>query len=192
MAQNRAKMGQKWAIWSDFGPFFCDVLGSLWGQFGIVLASFWGLFRPFLGHFWGLFGCFFLGGVLRSGFLVVHWGFQCKKWANRGNIMQKYAIFRQNWKEKVGKFDQKQAFFGYKTLVLLKKKRSRSTFQPMKVCSKWVCLEVSWVDFECFYALWWRSRWLLSGFYVPFHYFWQYLSLFRAKNGPKWPTKGPK
>ena len=44
---------------------------------------------------------------------------------------------------------QKQAFFAYKTLVLLKK-RSKSTFLPMKVCRKWVCLEVSWVDFVCF------------------------------------------
>ena len=54
-------------------------------------------------------------------------------------------------------------FFGYKTLVL-QKKRSKSTFQPLKVWSKWVCLERSWVDFECFYALLWRSWWLLNRF----------------------------
>ena len=38
--------------------------------------------------------------------------------------------------------------------------------QPMKVCSKWVCLQESWVDFECLYVLLWMSKWLLSGFYV--------------------------
>ena len=29
------------------------------------------------------------------------------------------------------------------------KKRSKSMFQPMKLCSKWVCLEVSSVDGRC-------------------------------------------
>ena len=48
--------------------------------------------------------------------------------------------------------------------LFLLKKRPKSAFQPMKVCSKSVCLEVSWVDFECFYALLWRSRWLLNVF----------------------------
>ena len=56
----------------------------------------------------------------------------------------------------------------------------------------------SWVDFQCFYALWWRSRWLWSGFYVLFHYFWPSLSLFGAKKtcqnrlkmGQKWAKNG--
>ena len=39
--------------------------------------------------------------------------------------------------------------FGYKTLVLLKK-RSKSTFQPMKVCNEWVYLK--------------HSEWILSVF----------------------------
>ena len=47
----------------------------------------------------------------------------------------------------------KTSFFsGCKTLVLLKK-WSNPTFQPMKMCSKRVRLEASWVDFECFYAI---------------------------------------
>ena len=52
----------------------------------------------------------------------------------------------------------------------------------MKVCSRWVRLEVSWVDFECFYALLWRSTLLLNGswllltfFYTFFEPFWSYL-----------------
>ena len=39
-----------------------------------------------------------------------------------------------------------------KKLVLLEN-RSKSTFQSMKVCSEWVCLEASWVNVECLCAL---------------------------------------
>ena len=62
------------------------------------------------------------------------------------------------------------AFSAMQTLVLLRK-LSKSTFQPMKVCSKWSCLEVSWVDFECFYAILWRSRWFWTIFSVTFDFF---------------------
>ena len=41
-------------------------------------------------------------------------------------------------------------FSAIKHLFCFLKKRSKSTFQPMKVCSKWVCLEGSWVDSEFF------------------------------------------
>ena len=44
-------------------------------------------------------------------------------------IHQKYANLCKN-----------KPFVAYKPLVLLKK-RSRLTFEPMKVCSKWVCLK---------------------------------------------------
>ena len=83
--------------------------------------------------------------------------------------------------------------FAYKTLVSLKTS-SKSTLQPVKVCSKLVCLEVSWVDFECFcwggtrleaswvefkcfYALVWRS----GGFWAFF--FWLFLTIFAQS----WP-----
>ena len=68
------------------------------------------------------------------------------------------------------------------TIVSLKK-HSNLTFQPMKVCSMWVCLEVPWVDFECFYALLWRYRWLLSVFFLL-------LSTFSAVFGPFWVYLG--
>ena len=62
----------------------------------------------------------------------------------------------------------------------------------MKVCSKWVCLEVFWVDFECFYAFLWRSTWLLNVFVlVTFDLFWPlltflwpYLGRYGAISGP--------
>ena len=66
--------------------------------------------------------------------------------------------------------------------------------QPMKVCSKWVFLQESWVDFECLYVLLWMSRWLLSGFYVLlrpiFDRLWAFLGQKKtgqnaAKNGSK-------
>ena len=109
------------------------------------MGPFWALFGPFLGHFSP-----FLGHFLRSfcGFLVTFCEVDCKIKQNderEGKNMQISAKINQ----KYAKLCKNKPFFGYKTLVLLKK-RSKSTFQPMKVCSKWVCLEVSWVDFECF------------------------------------------
>ena len=78
-------------------------------------------------------------------------------------------------------------FFTYEILVLLVKKRSKSTFQPMKVCSTWVCLEASWVDSACFYAFYegvcyfWT---FLFRFYRPF---WAFLDHF----DPVWGYMGP-
>ena len=67
--------------------------------------------------------------------------------AREGENMQMSATIHQN----DAKLCKSKPFFAYKTLVLVKN-RSKSTFQPMKVCSKWVCPEVSWVEFECFFA----------------------------------------
>ena len=39
---------------------------------------------------------------------------------------------------------------GTENWFCLKKTRSKSTSQTMKVCSKWVCLEASWVDSQRF------------------------------------------
>ena len=49
--------------------------------------------------------------------------------------------------------------------------QSKSAFQPMEVCSKLTCLEVSRVNSECFYALLWRSRWVLSEFWLLLTFF---------------------
>ena len=72
MAQNTAKMGQKWAKnRSKIGHFgvildqFWVDPGSFWGHlghrehFGIVLASFWGRFDLVLASFSGRFWCAF-------------------------------------------------------------------------------------------------------------------------------------
>ena len=71
-------------------------------------------------------------------------------------------------------------FVIYQTLVTLKN-RLKSTFQPMKVCSKWWSLDVYCVDSECFYALLlkvymtlWGCTSLLSSF-SPFRSFWAFL-----------------
>ena len=47
----------------------------------------------------------------------------------------------------------------------------KPTFQPMEVCCKWACLQVSWVDPVCFYALLCGSGWfcgLVSGVWTVF------------------------
>ena len=120
--------------------------------------------------------------------------------ATEGKNMQISAKIYQNY----AKLGKNKPFFAYKTLVLLKK-RSKSTFQPMKMCSKWVHLEMSWVDFECFYAIWWRSRWFLNRLLATYDLFWPFLSqfwpcsqLYRAildqngtKIGPFWGNFGP-
>ena len=66
----------------------------------------------------------------------------------------------------------------------------------MKVCSKWMCLEAFWVDSECFYALSWRSRWLLKGvcshFVIIYIYgcFWTIFGPFWSIQGPFWDPNG--
>ena len=93
-----------------------------------------------------------------------------------------YAIFCQN-SAKICETVQKQSLFSPIKHLFCLRKRSKSTFQHMKVCSKWVCLEVSWVDFECFQAIWWRSRWLLNRF-------WRLLTPFEPFFDPIWGYTG--
>ena len=145
---------------------------SFWGHLGIILASFWGCFgivlNPFWGRFWPLFGLFL------DHFSPFYHARESMPISAK--IHQNYTNLCENW-----------PFFGYKTLVLLKK-RSKSTFQPMIVRSGWVCREASWVDSECFYALIWRSRWLLNGCLVTFYPF-NHLEPFWTKNGSKMTPK---
>ena len=58
----------------------------------------------------------------------------------------------------------------------------------MKVCSKWVRLEVSWVEFECFYTLVGRCRCLLGWFCFPPlpTFLTVFLAHFWAIQGPFW------
>ena len=86
--------------------------------------------------------------------------------------------------EVIPSFAKPSPYSPAKHLFCLKNGQTRR-FNQWK-CSKWVCLEVSWVDFECFYAILWRSRWLLNRFFATFYPFFTILSLFRAKNGSKW------
>ena len=53
-----------------------------------------------------------------------------------------FELFLGQVAENSPKLCKNKPFFAYETLVVLKN-RPKSTFQPMKVCSKWVFLEVS-------------------------------------------------
>ena len=132
----------------------------------LFLAIFWLFFAPFLPISGPCSRCI-------GFFLVMFCEVDCKIKQNRAG-KAKNANFCQN-SAKVHRNDPKL------------------TFQPVKVCSKRVRPEVSWVDFECFYALAWRSRWLLNRFFLlllifwPFlSRFWQYLGLHRAILGWFW------
>ena len=129
-----------------FEPFF-DSIWVLWksirGHLGIILASFWGRFEatfgPFLGHFHGHFANF-------------RWCFG-KLTATLSKMMReraKICKFLPAFTKKMQNCAKTSFFSATKHLFCLKT-QSKSTFQPMKVCSKWVCLDVSWVDFEWFY-----------------------------------------
>ena len=61
------------------------------------------------------------------------------------NIQISTKIHQTNMQKcaKISPLSAKKHLFCLKT-------RSKSTFQSMKLCSKWVCLEAPWVDFECF------------------------------------------
>ena len=149
-----------WGILGHFGT----KIGSFWGHFGIVVASFsgiilgsfWCCFDPILRHLGALFRLFFdhfLRSYLRSFcsfFLEMFCEVDCKIKqydAREGKNMQNSAKIHQNYAKLSTK--KTRPFFAYKTIVLLKK-RSKSTSQPVKVCSEWVCLEMSWVGFECY------------------------------------------
>ena len=70
-------------------------------------------------------------------------------------------------------YPKNKPFLPIKHLFCLKK-RSKWTFQPVKVCSKLVCLEGSWVAFEFF----------LLHFYEGLHNFW---TVFWPLLTPFWP-----
>ena len=102
--------------------------------------------------------------------------------------MQLSAKIHQNDAKIVQK---RSPFWAIKHLFCLKKtfKIDVSTYESVQ-CE--VCLKVSWVYFECFYALLWSSIWLLNCFlFVTFNLFWPllghfrpYLWLYRAIFGP--------
>ena len=60
----------------------------------------------------------------------------------------------------------------------------------MKVCCKWVCLEGSWVDFECFYTLLWGSRWLFNFFLLLLTLFGRFWTNSESKMGQNGPEMG--
>ena len=147
-------MGPFWGDFGYFGPFFwvdrrspCGhsgiILASRWHHLGLVLVLFWPHFEAFLGPFWATFRPFqpifsrfwwglflrLFGGVLRS------WLQNDAKWSKRMQNIQISAKFHQ----KYAKLCKNKPFSVIKHLFCLKK-RSESTLQPMKVCSKWVCL----------------------------------------------------
>ena len=130
-----------------FKKYFLGGTGHFWTLSGVTLGPFWYHFGQVC-----TISCPFVSDLLRSFFGVFWWCF--------GSYNAKLSKTRQE-KGKICKFLPKVGgnmqnrpqfcpFFRYKTLVLLKKKRSKSTFQHMKVSSKWVCVEASWVDFDCF------------------------------------------
>ena len=129
------------------------------------------------------------------------WEVQCNTKHHHARKNKKiYANFCQN-SPKICKIVHKQAPFSPIKRLFCLKNRSKSTFQPMKVCSKWVYLEGSWVDTECFYALLWRDLddfWTVFGafFFTPFHHLepvWSQKRVRMTQNGPKkWAKNGPK
>ena len=159
-------------IYLVFGPFltlFGTILWVISGTFGTILGPNWGIMGSLWDHFWQHFG---VGLVSLCPYFGVFWGpfsfplwvfftvilrvfgdvleHSMQNWAKmiQEKANEKYANFWQNLPKFI-KISQKLAFFAYQTIILLKK-RSKSTFQPMKVCFKRVCMKVSWVDFECF------------------------------------------
>ena len=186
------------APWDHFGI----VSASCWCRLGVVLTSFWAFLwplLPILAHF-AFFFCHVYGGF------AAFWRCFGKFTSKLSKLMQVKANiwnFCQNSPKLCTFYSKSSLFFDYRTLVSLRK-RSKSTFQYMKVYSKWVCLEWSWMNFKCFCAFLWRSRCLLNVFFC---YFWPcltffpYLGLYRANfwpfwdrhrvNGPKWGDFGP-
>ena len=134
------KMG--W-FWGDFGPFRI-IRVSFWGHLEIILGS----LGPHFDHFWTILDHL---GYFFGHFAVFCWCF--------GKLIAKLSKMRQD-KAKIWKFLQKFTEMVQKlcknklqNTCFAQKKVKNPTFRPMKVCSKWVCLEAFWMDSECFYAL---------------------------------------
>ena len=80
-------------------------------------------------------------------YLDVQW---MQAWAKLCKSMKKCANFCQKKREKNMQSCTKTCPFSRETSCFLKN-RSNSTFQPMNVCSKWVCLGGSCIVFEHFF-----------------------------------------
>ena len=167
------------SFWGDFGSFWGQsrdiLLGDVFlasflasffgGRFGSFLSQFLPVFGPICVHFGHFYGhIIVLGGryffFLRGLIATLNKMMQGK--AKICKVLPKFTKMMQE-KEKICKIlpkfikmmekcPQTCPISPIKHLFCLKK-RPKSTFEPMNVCSKWLCLEVSWVDFECFYAL---------------------------------------
>ena len=87
--------------------------------------------------------------------------------------------------EKYANWFKNILFSPIKHLFCFKNKRSKSTFQPMKVGSEWVCLEVSPVDFECLLCTFMKVKMTFERAF--FCYFWPPLTVFFE---PFWPYLG--
>ena len=135
---------------------FDHILGSFW----CLSAHFWGRAFFFGGWFWGVLAAtlqLFGGGL----------DVQCTSEQNYARVcknMQYSVEFYKNHE----KCTKDKASFPHTKHLFLNKNRSKPTFQPMKVCSKPGCLEVSRMGTECFHALLWRSTLLLSSFCFTF------------------------
>ena len=136
---------QHWTILGDFGPFFLSIRGSFWVHLGIILASFWhhfevvltpfGPFLTILAHFWAFLPpfCVFFCDVSEVKCNIKQRGKrEVKNMQNSAKIHQKYAKLCEN-----------KPFLPIKHFCFCLKNGQKSTFQPMNVWSKWVCLEAS-------------------------------------------------
>ena len=97
---------------------------------------------------------------------LVYWDVQCNNGQTYANVGKNMQISTEIDGKNAKLCKKNSPRFAYKTLVLLKN-RSKLTFQPMKVCSKWVFLEVTWVAFEVFVEVSFVSTWFFQSF-APF------------------------
>ena len=117
----------------------------------MIFDHFWGSIRAILAHFCAMFTVIFFGWYFGELTVVLSKIMQVK--AKTCKFPPKFPKIMHNC-AKACPFSSIKHLFCF---FFLKKKRSKSMFQPMKVCTKWVCLKVCRMDSECFYALLWRS-----------------------------------
>ena len=133
---------------------FGIVLASFRGRFDVCLTSLWGLFVPFLAHCWGSFlGCFY------GPFCWFFWW--CIETSNtKMSKMRQYNAKICNFPPKLTENGQHYAptslFTPIKHLFCLKTGQNRR-FNLWKCAASGCVWKYPEVDFECFYALWWRS-----------------------------------
>ena len=150
-------LGRSGVTLGSLRDHFGIVLASFWGRFGIVLTPFWAfffdpfellfgpfgaIFSPFLGHFYGHFAVFFLVMFWELDLLnLAKW---CQGREKQCKFLPKFTFlipleFTVLSSEMMRKAVKTNPFAPINTCFAIKK-RSKSTFQPMKVCSRWVCL----------------------------------------------------